>query len=67
MGDPRWWFRIGRWTSLAGVQRTETGAEEVWAFDLGAELTSNLAGVTTADGRFVLVAGLSDGRVLVWP
>ena len=54
-------------TSLAGVQRTENGAEEVWVFDLGSELTSNLAGVTTADGRFVLVAGMSDGRVLVWP
>lgn len=54
-------------TSLAGVQRTDTGAEEVWSVDLGGELSSNLAGVTTADGRFVLVAGLSDGRVLVWP
>lgn len=52
--------------SLAGVQRSEAGAEEVWAYDLGAELTSNLTGVTMPDGRFVLVAGLSDGRVLVW-
>lgn len=53
-------------TSLAGVQRTDDGAEEAWVFDLGERLSSNLAGVTTRDGRFVLVAGLADGRVLVW-
>lgn len=54
-------------TSLAGVQRTADGAEEVWVVALGGTLSSNLAGVTTSSGRFVLVVGLADGRVLVWP
>lgn len=53
-------------TALAGIERTEDGAEEIWRLELGAPLATNLAAVADRSGALLLAAGLADGRLLVW-
>ena len=49
---------------LVALSRTASGVSEVAAVDLPARLSSNLAGLTTADGGVVVTVGLEDGTVL---
>ncbi len=49
--------------TLVALSRTVAGVEIVASLDLGARLTSNLAGVSDGS-RAVLAVGLDDGRVL---
>lgn len=50
---------------LRGLQRVESGVEEVWTMDLGGTLSTNLAAVHTGT-HMVLAAGRSDGTLLVF-
>jgi hypothetical protein len=52
--------------ALVGVSFTEDGAGEAWRQPLPAPLATNLHVATDGD-RAWLVAGLADGRILVWP
>jgi hypothetical protein len=51
---------------LVGLFLTEDGVGESWRVSLPAPLASNLHAITDDDGAW-LVAGLADGRLLVWP
>lgn len=53
-------------TRLMGVQRTISGAEEVWSIELGGRLTTNLAAVENVDGTITFGAGIEDGVLLIW-
>ncbi len=49
---------------LVALSRTSAGVSEVAGVDLPARLSSNLAGLTTADGGVVVAVGLEDGTIL---
>ena len=52
--------------SVAAVQRTHTGAEEVWRLPAGAEIVSNFAPVELLEDRLALAVGAADRRLRVW-
>ncbi len=54
-------------TELGAVKRTSTGAEIDWMVSLDGRLSSNLAAVTTPDGRVIVGAGVEDGTLRLWP
>jgi hypothetical protein len=54
-------------SELGAVRRTLTGAEVVWTLPLDGRLSTNLAAVTTSDGRIVVGAGREDGTLRLWP
>lgn len=51
---------------IAGIQRTDEGAEVAWALPLDERLSSNLSAVRLRDGRLALGAGTEAGSVRVW-
>ncbi len=51
---------------LVAIGRVGDRVEEVWSFELGGELTSNLAAVTGPDGAVTMAAAVG-GRLFVWP
>ncbi len=53
-------------TRLAAIRRTADGAEQAFAVELSAELSSNLAGVALAGGRMIVAVGLSNGTLRIF-
>ncbi|MEL7432903.1 MAG: hypothetical protein AAFN11_03050 [Chloroflexota bacterium] len=51
--------------TIAGIQRTETGATVVWQLPLNAPVVTNLAAYETETG-LALATGLQSGVVRVW-
>ena len=54
-------------TELAGIQRTPAGAEPVWRVPAGGTVVTNIAAVTSPDGRLGMGVGLDSGVLRVWP
>ncbi len=57
-------------SSIAVVTRTDqsdTGTEEVFRFDLGARLATNLGAQQDDAGDVTYAVGTSDDRLLIWP
>ena len=52
--------------AIVAVQRSETGAREVWRLEAGGEIVSNFAPVELLDGALALAAGTDDHRLRVW-
>jgi len=53
-------------TELAGIRRTEDGAQAVWSIPAGGIISTNLAAVTLDDGRIVPGVGRQDGVLRIW-
>ena len=53
-------------TSIAGLQRTADGVQEVWRLPLDGVLSTNLSAVTLPDHTLALAAGTVDGRLRIW-
>lgn len=51
--------------TIAGIQNSANGAQNVWELPLEGRLSTNLSAVQTANG-LALVAGTEDGRLRVW-
>ena len=51
---------------LAAIRRTPEGADAVWALELGARLSSNIATVADADGRMAVGVGTENGKLRIW-
>ena len=54
-------------TNLGGIRRTAAGAEVAWTIPLGGRANTNIAAVTTAEGRLIIGIGRQDGVLRVWP
>lgn len=53
-------------TRIAGIQRTQTGAEVVWELPINGILKSNLSAVTLPDSRLALAFATEDNQLNVW-
>ena len=53
-------------TELGAIRRTADGADVAWRVPLDGVLSSNLAGVTLADGYLMVGAGRDDGTLRLW-
>lgn len=51
---------------LGGLQRTAEGVEAVYQLDVGGQVVSNLAGVTTSEESTAVGVGLSDNVLRIW-
>lgn len=51
---------------VVAVQRTESGAAEIWRLDAGGGIVSNFAPVELLDGGLALAVGTDDNRLRVW-
>lgn len=54
-------------TTLIGVHRTESGAEEAWSVEIGGRVSTNIAAVETASGGMAIGVGHSNGALRIWP
>ena len=54
-------------TSLGGIRRTAEGAEAAWTVPVCGRVTTNIAGVATADGRMNIGVGRDDAVLRIWP
>jgi hypothetical protein len=54
-------------TTLIGVHRTESGAEEAWSVEIGGRVSTNIAAVETASGGIAIGVGHSNGALRIWP
>ncbi len=54
-------------TNLGVIRRTAEGAEVAWTIPLGGRANTNIAAVTTAEGRLIIGVGRQDGVLRVWP
>jgi len=53
-------------TELGAIRRTEDGAEVVWMVPVDGMVTTNLAGVTLAEGNLAVAVGRDDGTLRLW-
>lgn len=52
--------------SVAGIQRTESGAEVVWELPVPSRIVTNLAATQLSTGNLALGIGMEDGNLRVW-
>ena len=53
-------------TELRAIERSESGASVDWSLPVGGAVSSNLAAVTTPDGKIILGVGCQDGHLRIW-
>lgn len=53
-------------TQLGGIRHTTDGAVAAWTVSVGGRVSSNLAGVTLADGRLAVGVGREDDVLRLW-
>lgn len=53
-------------TTLIGVHRTESAAEEAWLVEIGGRVSTNIAAVETASGGMAIAVGHSNGALRIW-
>ncbi len=54
-------------TTLIGIHRTESGAEEAWSVEIDGRVSTNIAAVETASGGMAIGVGHSNGALRIWP
>lgn len=53
-------------TSVAGIQRTENGADVIWDLPVPSPIVTNLAATPLSTGNLALGVGMEDGNLRVW-